>query len=87
MLKSVLCLSFAAIFFVPVHVAADEIRLTSHDNTVRITGDFVGFRQDVYVIEFRGHLIELPIAGMNCEGKDCIAFTANQTNLARLEND
>ncbi|MDX8350113.1 hypothetical protein SLH49_19145 [Cognatiyoonia sp. IB215446] len=75
----------AAVLLIPAAVSADQIRLTSFDNTVRLTGTFVGFRQDVYIIELNGHLVEIPIAGMICEGSDCLDFVPSGNTFARLE--
>jgi len=86
MVKSFFYVISAAVLLVPAAVGADQIRLTSYDNTVRLTGTFVGFRQDVYIINFNGHLVEVPIAGMICEGPDCLDFVPSGNSFARLED-
>ena len=59
----------------PAIASADQITLTSADNTVRFTGEFAGFDQDKYLIYVKGHMIALPIMMMNCEGSDCLGFS------------
>ncbi|MEJ6404182.1 hypothetical protein [Yoonia sp. 2307UL14-13] len=64
-----------ALAVIPGIAAADQITLTSPDNTVRLTGNFIGFEQDSYVIDLKGHEVRVPIVTMNCEGADCLGFS------------
>lgn len=76
---------FAAFLLIPATISADPIKLTSFDQTVRLTGTFVGMGADVYIINFNGHLVEVPVAGVTCEGRDCPDLVSRGKSLARLD--
>jgi hypothetical protein len=78
--KMVLALAFT----VPSMSSADEITLTSVDQTVILRGEFVGLSADAYIIEYNEHNLYVPIQLMTCEGNNCLEFvpTSQKVSLA-----
>lgn len=54
---------------------ADEVVLSSADGTVSIRGEFHGFDQDTYIVDYNGYKLRVPALDMTCEGANCLDFT------------
>lgn len=78
MLTSIASLSrmaaVAGLALLPMTAKANEIILTSPDNTVRLVGQYVGFEVDTYVITINGIEMRVSAARMNCAGANCLNF-------------
>lgn len=62
--------SFVA--FTPSIVSASEIALTFADNGLTIAGEFVGFKENAYVITTTVGELHVPAVLVTCEGADCL---------------
>ena len=69
---SAICVS--GLMALPVMAQADQIILTSPDQTVRLQGTFVAFDVNAYVIEINGYELRVAAAQMQCAGVDCMDF-------------
>ena len=64
----------ASLTLLPTISSANDIILTSPDNTVRLVGEFVGFELDTYVIRINDIEMRVSAMMMNCEGTGCLNF-------------
>ncbi len=59
---------------VPSYALAGEIVLKSSDETVVVSGQFAGFQRDVYVVIYKGYVLQVPAKDMTCQGDDCLTL-------------
>ncbi len=67
-------LVLAGVIALPSVAAASEIVLRSQDGTIDITGDFVEFSENTYVIRTALGELRLPAERVRCEGEACPRF-------------
>lgn len=56
----------------PSFVSADPIALTFEDHGVTIAGEYVGFRENAYVITTTAGTLHVPAILVSCQGADCL---------------
>ncbi len=64
----------------PLTANAAPITLTLKDSLISITGDFVGFNANAYVVATSSGTINVPADYADCSGPDCISFFASDNN-------
>ncbi len=85
--KKLIPLAIAAVAITPSMLAADEITLTSADQTVKLRGEFAGFSNYAYIIVYKGHELHVPAGLMTCEGADCLVFEPDTQRVVMASGD
>lgn len=67
-------LTLMAATLLPAVAAAEDIKLTSQDGTINITGEFVAFEDNIYLIRTALGALRLSAERVRCEGSACPVF-------------
>ena len=57
----------------PTSVSADQIALTFEVQGFTLTGEFLEFAEDNYIVITENGAVHVPAAMVSCEGNDCAA--------------
>ncbi len=71
---SAAAMALAAGFILPSATFAAEVTLRSTDGTINVTGDFVDFQDDTYIIRTALGELRIAASSMTCEGASCPSF-------------
>jgi len=72
--RAIAAVAMTTLTLMPGIAAADMITLSMPDNTLKLSGEFLGFDQNAYVVEIAGTQVRVPVGLMHCEGADCLGF-------------
>ena len=79
--------TLAASMLVPAIGAADTINLRSQDDTLNITGEFIDFRDNIYVVRTALGELRLSAERVRCEGSACPVFDTVAANVTFAGSD
>ncbi len=71
---SVAALALASGFVVPSTLTAQEVTLRSTDGTINLTGRFIDFSDDTYIIQTALGDLRIAASSVSCEGDACPSF-------------
>ncbi|PJI91639.1 phosphate transport system substrate-binding protein [Yoonia maricola] len=74
-------IALLGITFVPALATAGEVTLKSSDGTVNITGEFIEFTDNNYIIETPSGPVRVTGRQVNCEGASCPEFTLTDVDI------
>lgn len=80
-LGAVLALSLVTAMALPSAVAADEIQLTGRDGTLNMTGTFLGFEDNAYIIDTTLGPLRILASQVSCVGAACPSLTSTDVDL------
>ncbi len=75
-------LALAAGLFFPITAFAQEITLRSTDGTINLTGEFIEFNGDTYIIRTALGDLQIAASSMTCEGDACPSFDNISADVA-----
>jgi phosphate transport system substrate-binding protein len=85
---SFLCsLTLAAATLVPALAAADTVNLSSQDGSVNITGEFVSFEENIYLIRTALGELRLSAERVRCTGDACPTFEEVEPSVTFAGSD
>ena len=70
----------AMVVAAPHAAVANEMALTLKDNGITISGEFVGFEENAYIIATSAGEVYVPSKYVTCEGADCVVQVAANVN-------
>jgi phosphate transport system substrate-binding protein len=80
-------LAIAAATIIPTAAVSDQVQLKSSDGTVNLTGDFVDFQDDHYIIRTALGDLRISAARVRCEGEACPTFEVESADLVIKGSD
>jgi len=78
-------LALAGILSIPTVVGAGEVALSSDDGTINLTGEYIGFEDEMYIIATAVGELRVLASEVKCEGLDCPVFSSETG--AQAESD
>lgn len=79
--KSALYVSALAVLMQSMVANAGEVTLKSSDGTVNITGEFLEFKDDNYVVRTPLGDLRISASRVRCEGNDCPTFDVTESTI------
>ena len=78
---------FASAGLLPFAAMADEVTLKSADGTINLTGEFVEFSGEYYVIQTALGSLRISAARVRCEGDACPTFDTQEAGVKLAGSD
>lgn len=80
-------LAVVAATLTPMTAAADDVTLLSQDGTINITGEFLAFEENIYLIRTALGELRLSAERVRCEGVACPAFAPVDADVTFAGSD
>ena len=78
----VACFVAVATVFVAGSANAGEIALTLVSNDITISGEFLGFKDEAYIIRTSKGELHVPAIYVSCEGVDCVTVLTDANRVS-----